>query len=119
MAKVKFKEMPKPPIEVTDDLSIPKVWLDRCHRYGNKKVAMREKEFGIWKPYTWQDYYDNVKSFCLGMKALGLERNDKVVFIGDNRPHALWAEIAVMCAGGIPTWLFRDYLLMSRPWRII
>jgi len=111
MAKVKFKEMPKPPIEVTDDLSIPKVWLDRCHRYGTKKVAMREKEFGIWKPYTWQDYYDNVKSFCLGMKALGFERNDKVVFIGDNRPHALWAEIAVMCAGGIPTWLFQDCLL--------
>ena len=30
------------------------------------KVAMREKEFGIWIPFTWQDYYDNVKYIALG-----------------------------------------------------
>jgi len=32
---------------------------------------MREKEFGIWRPYTWQDYYDNVKYLCLGWSAWG------------------------------------------------
>ncbi|MCL0060128.1 AMP-binding protein [Dehalococcoidia bacterium] len=92
-------------------MTIPKVWLEKCRRYGSRKVAMREKEFGIWLPYTWQDYYDNVKSFCLGMKALGLERGETVAFIGSNRPHALWAEMAALCAGAIPTWLFKDSLL--------
>ncbi len=109
MAKV--LEARPAPIEITDDLTIPKLWLDKCRKYGAKKVAMREKEFGIWIPYTWQDYYENVKAFCLGMKVLGLERGDVVVFIGDNRPHALWAEMAVMCAGAIGTWLFQDSLL--------
>ena len=109
--KTEVRERPKPPIEVTDDLSIPKLWLERCRKYGDKKVAMREKEFGIWIPYTWQDYYENVKAFALGLKALGLERNDKVVFIGDNRPHALWAEIAVLCCGAIPAWLFQDCMI--------
>ncbi|MBM4451572.1 MAG: long-chain fatty acid--CoA ligase [Chloroflexi bacterium] len=101
----------KAPIEVTENLTIPKAWLDKCRQYGEHKVAMREKEFGIWQPYTWKDYYENVKSFCLGLKALGLKKGDIVAFIGDNRPHALWAEIAVLCAGGIPTWLFQDSLL--------
>jgi len=59
------------PIEVTKDLTIPKLFLSQCKRYGSNKVAMREKEFGIWRPYTWQDYYDNVKHLCLGMVALG------------------------------------------------
>lgn len=107
----KLKEKATAPIEITEDLTIAKLWLNRCHKYGTKKVAMREKEFGIWIPYTWQDYYENVKHFCLGMKTLGLEKGDVVVFIGDNRPHALWAEMAVMCAGAIGTWLFQDCLL--------
>ena len=46
-------------IEITKDLTIPKLFLKQCRKYGKNKVAMREKEFGIWIPFTWQDYYDN------------------------------------------------------------
>ena len=99
------------PIEMTKDLTIPKLFLSQCKRYGNTKVAMREKEFGIWRPYTWQDYYDNVKSLCLGMVALGLKKGDKVAMIGDNRPEGLWTEMAAICAGGIGVWLFQDCMM--------
>lgn len=101
----------EPPLKINPDTTLPKVWLAKCRHYGAKKVAMREKEYGIWQPYTWQDYYDNVKLFCLGLKSLGLKKGDVVAFIGDNRPHALWAEMAVLCAGAIATWLFQDSLL--------
>jgi len=99
------------PIEMTKDLTIPKLFLSQCKRYGTTKVAMREKEFGIWRPYTWQDYYDNVKFLCLGMVALGLKKGDKVAMIGDNRPEGLWAEMAALCAGGIGVWLFQDCMM--------
>jgi long-chain acyl-CoA synthetase len=99
------------PIEVTKDLTIPKLFISQCKRYGNTKVAMREKEFGIWRPYTWQDYYDNVKFLCLGMVALGLKKGDKVAMIGDNRPEGLWTEMAALCAGGIGVWLFQDCMM--------
>jgi len=99
------------PIEMTKDLTIPKLFLSQCKRYGTAKVAMREKEFGIWRPYTWQDYYDNVKFLCLGMVALGLKKGDKVAMIGDNRPEGLWAEMAALCAGGIGVWLFQDCMM--------
>lgn len=98
-------------IEVTKDLTIPKLFLSQCKRYGNSKVAMREKEFGIWLPYTWQDYYDNVKFLCLGMVAMGLKKGDKVAMIGDNRPEGLWTEMAALCAGGIGVWLFQDCMM--------
>ena len=72
---------------------------------------MREKEFGIWRPFTWQDYHDNVKNLCLGMVSLGLKKGDKVAMIGDNRPEGLWAEMAALCAGGIGVWLFQDCMM--------
>jgi long-chain acyl-CoA synthetase len=72
---------------------------------------MREKEFGIWIPFTWQDYYDNVKYIALGMVSLGLKPGDKVAMIGDNRPEGLWAEMAALCAGGVAVWLFQDCMM--------
>jgi long-chain acyl-CoA synthetase len=98
-------------IEITKDLTIPKLWLQAAKKYWDKKVAMREKEFGIWVPITWKEYYENVKRIALGMMSLGLATGDKVAMIGDNRPEALWTEMAAMCAGGVGVWLFQDSLI--------
>jgi long-chain acyl-CoA synthetase len=98
-------------IEITHDLTIPKLLLRNGEKFGDRKVAMREKEFGVWIPYTWGEYLENVKFLSLGLVALGLERGDKAVMIGDNRPEGLWAEMAAMCAGGIGVWLFQDCLM--------
>jgi len=101
-----FKE-----IEITDDLTLPKLFVRQCKKFGTGKVAMREKEFGIFRPVTWADYLDRVKLITLGMVKLGLQREDKVILIGDNRPEALWTEMATMCGGGVAAWLFQDCLM--------
>jgi long-chain acyl-CoA synthetase len=101
-----FKE-----IEITDDLTLPKLFVRQCKKFGTGKVAMREKEFGIFRPVTWADYLDRVKLITLGMVKLGLQREDKVILIGDNRPEALWTEMASMCGGGVAAWLFQDCLM--------
>ncbi len=98
-------------VEITADLTIPKLFYQKATKYGNDRVAMREKEFGIWRPITWQDYLENVKYLALGLISLGLEEGDKVSMIGDNRPEGLWAEMATLCARGIGVWLFRDCLI--------
>ena len=98
-------------IEITEDLTIPKLFRQQATRYGKDRVAMREKEFGIWRPITWQDYLDNVKYLALGLISLGLEDGDKVAMIGDNRPEGLWAEMATLCARGVGVWLFQDCLI--------
>ncbi len=98
-------------ITITNELTIPKLFIQQAKKYGKDKVAMREKEFGIWRPITWQDYLENVKYIALGLKALGLEKDDKVSMIGDNRPEGLMAEMGAICAGGIGVWLFQDCLI--------
>ena len=97
-------------LEITPDLTIPKVFEQAVFRYGTK-VAMREKEYGIWRPLTWNEYLDRVKLIALGLVDLGLKRGDKVSLIGDNRPEGLWAEMAVLAAGGVAVWLYQESLM--------
>ncbi|MDJ0830737.1 MAG: AMP-binding protein [Desulfobacterales bacterium] len=97
--------------EIPKELTIPKLFYEKANSYGSQKVAMREKEFGIWRPITWQQYFDNVKHIALGLVSLGLEDGDKVSMIGDNRPEGLWAEMAALCARGTGVWLFQDSLI--------
>jgi long-chain acyl-CoA synthetase len=98
-------------MDITDELTIPKLFFEKSQQYGDARVAMREKEFGIWRPISWQRYFDEVKYLALGLVHLGLEEGDKVAMIGDNRPEGLWAEMAALCARGVGVWLFQDSLI--------
>ena len=39
-------------MEITEDLTIPKLFYEKAIHYHENKVAMREKEFGYWRPIT-------------------------------------------------------------------
>jgi len=73
-----------------------------------ERIAIRFKDYGIWKTYTWSDYYEHVKAFAQGLAKLGLERGDKVGIIGENQPQWYWGENAVQALGGIAVGLFVD-----------
>ncbi len=98
-------------LKITEETTLPKLLVHSAARFGDDRVAMREKEFGIWKPITWRQYLENVRHIALGLVGLGLKRGDKVAMIGDNRPEGLWAELGVLSAGGVAVWLFQDCLL--------
>jgi long-chain acyl-CoA synthetase len=88
--------------------TLPKLLKQNYGKYGDKKVAMRVKEFGIWQTYTWKDYYEKVKYFSLGLISLGLEPGDKVSILGENKPEWYWAELGVQAAGGVVIGIFTD-----------
>ncbi len=87
--------------------TLPKLLVHQAERMG-QRVAMREKEYGIWRELTWSDYLDNVRAFSLGLRALGLRRGDTVAIIGDNRPEWVFTELAVQAAGAASVGLFQD-----------
>ncbi len=64
--------------------TLPKSLAVGHRKYGEQKVAMRQKDLGIWRSYTWRDSYEQVRSLCLGLIQLGLQRGDKACIIGDN-----------------------------------
>ena len=88
--------------------TLPKLLKSNYERWGNSKVAMRHKEFGIWQEYTWEDYYMNTKRFGNGLRYMGFERGDKLCIIGDNEPEWFWSELAAQALGGIAIGIFVD-----------
>jgi long-chain acyl-CoA synthetase len=73
-------------------------------------IALREKDFGLWRVFTWNDYQTRVHDFALGMVELGLGRGDVIGIIGDNRPDWVAAEIATHAIGAMSLGLYRDVL---------
>ena len=91
--------------------TFPKLLVRNAETFGDRKVAMREKEFGIWQEFSWKEYHDHVKYFSLGLVSLGLQAGDKVAIIGDNRPEWVWGEVAAQAAGAVPLGLYQDSTL--------
>ncbi len=63
-------------------------------RTRSNAIAQRKKRYGIWQEYTWQDVYEHVSNFAMGLLSLGLKAGDTVVIIGENDPEMYWAQIA-------------------------
>lgn len=87
--------------------TIPKLLLRNARKWP-QKVAIREKDYGIWQAYTWSDYLKNVRDFALGLRALGFAPGDTLGIIGDNRPQLYWAMAAAQSLRGVPVPLYQD-----------
>jgi long-chain acyl-CoA synthetase len=87
--------------------TFPKLVRDNARRIGGK-VAIREKDFGIWQSYTWSRYFDEARLIAHGLAALGFARGDRVAIVGDNRPELYWAIMAAQALGGVPVPIYQD-----------
>ncbi|HVS14304.1 MAG TPA: AMP-binding protein [Thermoanaerobaculia bacterium] len=87
--------------------TLPKQLLRNAERHPDR-VALREKEYGIWQSLGWGDLTRRVAAFSRGLRRLGLERGDRVAILGDNRPEWLIAELAAQSAGAISLGIYQD-----------
>jgi len=87
----------------------PKLLRLNAREFGSE-IALREKDLGLWKVFTWNDYQSRVHDFALGLVELGLGRGDVIGIIGDNRPDWVAAEIASHAIGAMSLGLYRDVL---------
>ena len=62
------------------EYSIPQLLRWRVESTGDK-VALREKDFGCWTSYTWDQYYDYVRKVGLGLQKIGLQKGDIIARI--------------------------------------
>ncbi|MGY3444276.1 MULTISPECIES: AMP-binding protein [unclassified Bradyrhizobium] len=89
--------------------TFPKMLRLNAREHGNE-IALREKDFGLWREFTWNDHQTRTRDFALGMVELGLGRGDVIGIIGDNRPDWVAAEIASHAIGALSLGLYRDVL---------
>jgi len=72
------------------------------------KTAMRLRDYGIWQSITWHQYYEHVKHFALGLVDLGLQPEETIAIIGDNRPEWIMAELAAQSVGAKSIGIYQD-----------
>jgi long-chain acyl-CoA synthetase len=65
------------------------------------RVALRHKDLGLWREYTWAEYADRVARVGLGLAALGVEPGERIAILGENRPEWLWADLGAQGIGAI------------------
>jgi long-chain acyl-CoA synthetase len=87
--------------------TFPRLVRENARTRGDR-VAIREKDYGIWQSYTWRDYLEQARLIALGLASLGFRRGDKVAIVGDNRPQLYWAVLATQALGGVPVPLYQD-----------
>jgi long-chain acyl-CoA synthetase len=88
------------PSERAGTLTVParaKGWAERTP----SAVAMREKDFGIWKEYTWAEAWDLIVDAAHGLLAVGIEPGDRVSIHSEDRPEWVILDLATVAIRGI------------------
>lgn len=87
--------------------SLPQLFSGNAARFGNRP-CMREKHRGIWRQWTWQQVFEDVRALAAAFHALEVKPGDRIVIVGENRPRLYWAMSAAQWLGSTPVPLAAD-----------
>ncbi|MGH7322653.1 MAG: AMP-binding protein [Candidatus Rokuibacteriota bacterium] len=90
-----------------EDATLVRLLVARARAHP-RRAAMRELEKGIWQEYTLETVVAHVRAIALGLHALGLQRDEKVAIVSDNRPEAYWMISAAQAVGAVPVPVYQD-----------
>ena len=93
-------DLSKGPFYIDGMDTTPKLFRLRCQTLG-KRTAHREKKFGIWRSYSWDDYFTGAKHLGLGLVSLGLKRGEVVSILSEDSKEWIYTDLGVQCVGGI------------------
>lgn len=80
--------------------TVPRLFWKRVREQADR-VALREKDFGIWNEYTWAHYGEHAKLVGLGLKSLGLARGDICSVAAEMCREWLFADLGIIGIGGV------------------
>ena len=90
--------------------TVPQLLRRRAAMHGDR-LALREKDFGIWNPYSWSHYYQTARAVALGLLALGIKPGDRVAIAGENTPEWFYADLGTQMIGAVAVGIYP-----TNPW---
>jgi long-chain acyl-CoA synthetase len=91
-------------------ITIPQLLRQRAGLQGDR-LALREKEHGIWKRYSWSHYYAMARLVALGLMSLGIKPGDRVAIAGEDTPEWFYADLGIQMIGAIAVGIYP-----TNPW---
>ena len=82
------------------DITLPQLLRVRAHAHPDA-LAIREKEHGIWKRFTWAHYYETARLVAFGLVSLGLKRGDRIAIASENTPEWYYCDLGAEMIGAV------------------
>ncbi len=81
-------------------LTLPQMLREQARRQPDG-IAVRQKDFGIWRPVSWAQYWRRACRVGLGLQAAGLSRGGRVAIVAENRLEWLLTQLGAGAVGGV------------------
>ena len=95
-------------------------------KHRGNEIALRQKDFGNWEPFTWSDYEARARHFALGLASLGLPEKGHVAIISENRKEWVFTQLGAGMIGAVTVGVYPtspapevEYLLQASDASII
>ncbi len=72
----------------------------------SSKVALRQKELGIWRAAKWSEFGAAAREIAMGLVAIGLQPGDVVSILANTRKEWLFADMGALCAGMVTSGIY-------------
>jgi long-chain acyl-CoA synthetase len=66
-----------------------------------KAEHLKSKVDGQWRPWSSDEFRTAVEELSLGLRALGVDKGDRVAILSENRPEWAIADLATLAAGAV------------------
>lgn len=93
------------PYFIDGHTTLPSLFRARCKELG-ERTAHREKDYGIWLSYSWNDYYTHARLIGLGLLSLGMRRGEVVSILSEDNKEWVYCDLGVQCIGGIGSGIY-------------
>src|ERR1700741_2914149 len=74
------------------------MFFARAKEKGDAPFLWAKKQ-GEWRSMTWREAAAKVAALAAALRKRGLERGDRVMLVGENRPEWLISDLAIMASG--------------------
>jgi long-chain acyl-CoA synthetase len=72
------------------------------------RIGFRERLYGVWQELSWSDVLEEVLAIAAGLQSLGLQADQALTVIGDNRPRLYFSMLAANMLRAFPAPVFPD-----------
>jgi long-chain acyl-CoA synthetase len=92
-------------LDVVPGETVPELFWNAVALRGDA-VWMREKDLGLWRPWTWKQTAQAVREVACGMAALGFEAGDTASILSNTVVEWVVCDLAILCAGGVTNGIY-------------
>jgi long-chain acyl-CoA synthetase len=85
--------------------TIPELFWNAVRRRG-ERMALRQKDFGIWQATTWRELGEIAREIAMGLAAHGFEPGECASILSNTRREWMFADLGILSAGGVSNGIY-------------